>query len=223
MSISISYSTTYSGWTVADYLADWSAYFGDVNHRPGQVVDGSNTGGFNPGPFDGSQYALKSTASDAAFIAGGDLHYTLFSNPSHTLWGKLDSIALGDTLTGGASSGGYALDSQEEASNAAMETDDSGVLLQNVKDTEGAIGYVALSYLTGDAGVSTLAIDGVEPTLENTYSGDYPVWTYEHMYTKGEPDEVTKTFIDYIMSDEYGEQMETLGYGVSSKMTVTEH
>lgn len=38
MSISISYSTTYSGWTVADYLADWSAYFGDVNHRPGQVV-----------------------------------------------------------------------------------------------------------------------------------------------------------------------------------------
>lgn len=40
MSISISYSTTYSGWTVADYLADWSAYFGDVNHRPGQVVDG---------------------------------------------------------------------------------------------------------------------------------------------------------------------------------------
>ncbi|PBD27996.1 transporter [Pseudomonas aeruginosa] len=89
MSISISYSTTYSGWTVADYLADWSAYFGDVNHRPGQVVDGSNTGGFNPGPFDGSQYALKSTASDAAFIAGGDLHYTLFSNPSHTLWGKL--------------------------------------------------------------------------------------------------------------------------------------
>ena len=117
----------------------------------------------------------------------------------------------------------YALDGQEEASNAAMETDDSGVLLQNVKDTEGAIGYVALSYLTGDAGVSTLAIDGVEPTLENTYSGDYPVWTYEHMYTKGEPDEVTKTFIDYIMSDEYGEQMETLGYGVSSKMTVTEH
>lgn len=117
----------------------------------------------------------------------------------------------------------YALDGNEEASNAAMETDDSGVLLQNVKDTKGAIGYVALSYLTGDAGVSTVAIDGVEPTLENTYSGGYPVWTYEHMYTKGEPDEVTKAFIDYIMSDEYGEQMESLGYGVSSKMTVTEH
>lgn len=117
----------------------------------------------------------------------------------------------------------YALDGQEEASNASMETDDSGVLLQNVKDTKGAIGYVALSYLTGDAGVSTLAIDGIEPTLENTYNGTYPVWTYEHMYTKGEPDEVTAAFLNYIMSDEYGEQMESLGYGVSSKMTVTEH
>lgn len=116
----------------------------------------------------------------------------------------------------------YALDGKEEASNAAMETDDSGVLLQNVKDTKGAIGYVALSYLVGDTGVETLAIDGVEPTLENTYNGTYPVWAFEHMYTKGEPDEVTAAFLNYIMSDDYGAQMESLGYGVASKMTNTE-
>ena len=105
----------------------------------------------------------------------------------------------------------------------SMETDDSGVLLTNVKDTKGAIGYVALSYLTGDAGVETVAIDGVEPTLENTYSGEYPVWTFEHMYTKGEPNEVVSAFLDYITGDKYGSQMEKLGYGVSSKMTKTEH
>ena len=117
----------------------------------------------------------------------------------------------------------YALDGNQEASNASMETDDSGVLLQNVKDTKGAIGYVALSYLTGDPGVSTVSIDGVEPTLENTYSGKYPVWTFEHMYTNGEPNKVCDAFLKYIMSDEYGAKMEDLGYGVSSKMTVTEH
>ena len=117
----------------------------------------------------------------------------------------------------------YALDGNEEASNTSMETDDSGVLLTNVKSTNGAIGYVALSYLTGDAGVETVAIDDVDPTLENTYSGKYPVWTFEHMYTKGEPNEVTKAFLDYITGDEYGDQMEKLGYGVASKMTVTEH
>ena len=118
----------------------------------------------------------------------------------------------------------YALDGNKEASNTSMETDDPGVLLQNVRDTKGAIGYVALSYLTGeDTGVSTVAIDGVEPTLENTYNGTYPVWTYEHMYTNGEPNEVAQAFLDYIMSDDYGTRMEELGYGVSSKMTVTEH
>lgn len=118
----------------------------------------------------------------------------------------------------------YALDGNKEASNTSMETDDSGVLLQNVRDTKGAIGYVALSYLTGeDTGVSAVAIDGVEPTLENTYNGTYPVWTYEHMYTNGEPNEVAQAFLDYIMSDDYGTRMEELGYGVSSKMTVTEH
>ena len=79
----------------------------------------------------------------------------------------------------------YALDGNEEASNASMETDDSGVLLQNVTDTKGAIGYVALSYLVDNKDVDTIAIDGVEPTLENTYSGDYKVWTFEHMYTNG--------------------------------------
>ena len=117
----------------------------------------------------------------------------------------------------------YALDGNEEASNASMETDDSGVLLQNVTDTKGAIGYVALSYLVDNKDVDTIAIDGVEPTLENTYSGDYKVWTFEHMYTNGEPDKATKAFLDYIMGEKFGKKMESLGYGVSSKMEKTDH
>ena len=111
----------------------------------------------------------------------------------------------------------YALDGNEEASNTSMETDDSGVLLQNVTDTKGAIGYVALSYLVDNDDVDTIAIDGVEPTLENTYSGDYKVWTFEHMYTNGEPDKATKAFLDYIMGEKFGKKMESLGYGVSMR------
>lgn len=117
----------------------------------------------------------------------------------------------------------YAMDGAEEASNKSMETDDSGVLLQNVKSTKGAIGYVALSYLVSNPGVDSVSIGGVAPTLENTYSGKYKVWTYEHMYTKGTPSDVTNKFLEYIMSDEYGTKMESLGYGVSSKMQVKEH
>ena len=115
----------------------------------------------------------------------------------------------------------YALDGNEEASNAALETDDSGTLLKAVASQKGAIGYVALSYLVNNDSVSALAIDGVEPTLENTYNGTYPVWGYEHMYTKGEPNEVVKAYLDFIMSDEYGTHLEEQGYAVTSKMEVS--
>lgn len=111
-----------------------------------------------------------------------------------------------------------ALAGQEEASNKSLETDDSGTLIQSVAQTKGAIGYVALPYLVNNKDVAALAIDGVAPTLENTYNGTYKVWGYEHMYTKGEPTGAVKAFLDYILSDEYGGEIEKQGYGVSSKM-----
>lgn len=114
----------------------------------------------------------------------------------------------------------FALGGAKEASNKSLETDDSGTLLQSVKDNKGAIGYVALFYLVNNKDVATVAIDGVEPTLENTYNGKYPVWGYEHMYTKGEAKDAVKAFLDFIMSAEYGKSMESQGYGVTSKMQV---
>ena len=62
----------------------------------------------------------------------------------------------------------YALDGNEELVGGSLETDDSGTLLQTVADNKGAIGYVSLSYLVHNQKVSTLKIDGVEPSLENT-------------------------------------------------------
>ncbi|MBD9297515.1 MAG: phosphate ABC transporter substrate-binding protein [Megamonas funiformis] len=115
---------------------------------------------------------------------------------------------------------GFALGGAEEASNKSLETDDSGTLLQSIKDNKGAIGYVALSYLVNNQDVATISVDGVAPTLENTYNGTYPVWGYEHMYTKGEPNATVKAYLDFIMSDEYGKSMEAQGYGVTSKMQV---
>ena len=114
----------------------------------------------------------------------------------------------------------FALGGAEEASNKSLETDDSGTLLQSIKDNKGAIGYVALSYLVNNQDVATVSVDGVAPTLENTYKGTYPVWGYEHMYTKGEPNATVKAYLDFIMSDEYGKSMEAQGYGVTSKMQV---
>ena len=114
----------------------------------------------------------------------------------------------------------YALDGTKEARNKSLETDDSGALIQIIADNEGAIGYVAMSYLGRNPKVVPLAVEGVLPSLENTYNGSYPVWGYEHMYTKGEPTGVVKAYLDYVVSDEFGKELEALGYGVTSKMKV---
>lgn len=113
----------------------------------------------------------------------------------------------------------WALGGAEEASNEALETDDSGTLLQTVQQNTGAIGYVALSYLVDNDSVATVSIDGVEPSLENTYNGSYKVWGFEHMYTNGEGSEQAQAFINYMMGDEFGTEIEAMGYGVSSKMS----
>ncbi len=98
----------------------------------------------------------------------------------------------------------YALDGAEEAEGKALTEDSSGTVKKAVADTEGSIAYLALSYIDNpDTSVKALKLDGVEPTSENIASGNYPVWAYEHMYTKGEATGLTKAFIDYILNDEF--------------------
>lgn len=116
----------------------------------------------------------------------------------------------------------YAINGVEEADNKSLETDNSGVLLKSVASNAGAIGYVALPYVIKDTTVDKLSIDGVAPTLENTYSGKYPVWGFEHVYTAQNEKPAVKAFLDYVLGEEYGKRIEELGYGVSSKMQTKE-
>ena len=140
-------------------------------------------------------------------VGGPDLPITLISRPATS-----GTRALFEK---------FALDGAKEATNKSLETDDSGALIQTIADNEGAIGYVALSYLGKSDKVAPIAIGGVAPTLENTYKGTYPVWGYEHMYTKGEAKDAAKAYLDFVVSDEFGKKIEEMGYGVTSKMKVS--
>ncbi|NGZ74770.1 phosphate ABC transporter substrate-binding protein [Saccharibacillus alkalitolerans] len=114
----------------------------------------------------------------------------------------------------------YALGEKVENVAGSIEQDSSGTVKQIVADTKGAVGYLAFSYL--DDTVTALSYDGVEPTEENVQSGDYPIWAYEHMYTKGEPDGATKAFLDYFMTEEVqNADVTELGYIPVSSMKVT--
>lgn len=106
-----------------------------------------------------------------------------------------------------------------EDSKNAQEQDSTGMVRQIVSTTPGAISYVAFSYVTDD--VATLSIDGVNPTEENVMRNKWTVWSYEHMYTKGEPKGLTKEFLDYMLSEEVQKEIvPQLGYIPVSRMTI---
>ncbi|MDR0921109.1 MAG: phosphate ABC transporter substrate-binding protein PstS family protein [Lactobacillales bacterium] len=111
----------------------------------------------------------------------------------------------------------YALDDIKVAQS--QEQDSSGTVRQIVSSTPGAISYLAFSYF--DDSLTPLSIDGVEPKEENVQTNDWKIWSYEHMYTNGEPNEGTKKFIDYILSPAIQkEQVKKLGYLSVSDMKV---
>ncbi len=113
----------------------------------------------------------------------------------------------------------YALGTKSEDLPGSIQEDSSGTVKKLVADTKGAIGYLALSYI--DDSVKTVKYEGVEAKEENIVTGDYPVWAYEHMYTKGEPNDVTKAFLDYIMSDAVqNADVVELGYIPVGKMQI---
>ncbi|ASR48283.1 phosphate ABC transporter substrate-binding protein PstS family protein [Paenibacillus kribbensis] len=113
----------------------------------------------------------------------------------------------------------YALGQKTEDLPGSIQEDSSGTVKKLIAETPGAIGYLALSYI--DNTVTALKFDGVEANVENVEQGKYPVWAYEHMYTKGEPKEHVKAFLDYILSDEIQKSdVVDLGYIPVSGMQV---
>lgn len=86
--------------------------------------------------------------------------------------------------------------------NAVIQ-DSNGAVRAAVASTPGAIGYVDAPY--ADSTVKVLAFNGVKYSPEAIIGGQYPVYTYGHMYTKGEPTGPVKAFIDYVMSKDFQE------------------
>lgn len=93
--------------------------------------------------------------------------------------------------------------------------DSNGAVLQAMKRSQGAVSYMALTYMNNNEAKENLQIikiDGISPTIKNIEEGNYKFWSWGHMYTKGEAIGLAKEFIDYVMSRENAKEVEELGF-----------
>lgn len=105
----------------------------------------------------------------------------------------------------------------KDFTSAATAQDSTGNLITGVTQTPGSIGYIDAAYLKDT--VKALKYNGVAYTADAVINGQYPVWSYGHMYTKGEATGTVKAYLDYIMSADFQTaNVEKAGFIPVSKM-----
>ncbi len=86
----------------------------------------------------------------------------------------------------------------------------NGAVRSTVTGTPGSIAFLSFGYL--DDSVKILAVDGVQPSAETAADGSYPIVRPLNMLTNGEPNPLTKAFLDFILGSEGQAIVEAEGY-----------
>ena len=88
----------------------------------------------------------------------------------------------------------------KEATGQALTEDSNGAVTTAVKGTPGATSVIGFAYYAQNKGqVTALQLDGTEATVDNMAAGTYKLSADGHVYSKGQPDGLAKSFIDYLL------------------------
>ena len=95
---------------------------------------------------------------------------------------------------------------KEEFTPRALLLSSSQAIADEVAGNPAAIGYYGMGYISPNQKPIAVAKDEsseyVEPTIENVISGAYPISRPLFLYTNGEPQGLTKKFVDFALSKE---------------------
>lgn len=101
------------------------------------------------------------------------------------------------------------LDSTKVKRNS-LRLPSNNAVVTNVGYTPGAIGYIGLGYVTDN--VKIVAVDSVLPDHATIHKGDYKLTRLLYMYTSDSAADSTQDFINFILSDEGQQIVESQGY-----------
>jgi len=98
----------------------------------------------------------------------------------------------------------------EKVIPSALLQASNGAVASTVADTEAAIGYVGLGYLSDS--LQAVKVDGVCPSNATVASGQYAIARPLFMFTNGWPEGLTAQFINFVLSAEGQKISEEQGY-----------
>lgn len=98
---------------------------------------------------------------------------------------------------------------KEITGTASVKPSNGEMRAATAGDTYG-IAYISLGYV--DSTVSAAKIGGVEATVANVKSGDYPITRVLWLMTKGFPSNLERAFIAFVLSSDGQQVVEDLGY-----------
>ena len=108
----------------------------------------------------------------------------------------------------------------KEAINS-QEQDSNGTVKKIVNSTPGTISYISFPY-ANDQNIQKISINHIQPDNKNIPTNKWPLWSYEHMYTKGKPNKATAAFIKYVLSKKVQRDLvPKIGYLSIHEMKVT--
>ncbi len=89
----------------------------------------------------------------------------------------------------------------DEAAGQALTEDSNGAVTTAVTQTPGATSVIGIAfYQQNKDQLVGLQLDGIDASVDNLKNGSYKLQAFGHMYTKGQPDGLAKSFLDYMVS-----------------------